>query len=172
VPVVSDNGVALLLSREAGAYEELAEDAITVNPYDVRATAAALNACVALGETAIMVQRPGLNLLNSSIACAISCLLLFWLIPRFGVMGAAVSTLVPQIAQGILRSIALRVVFGWKTSWRNIRPPVTITAIGLIPALLCRSTLSGIIGQIAAAAVFLAVFGSGWWYYYRLRKQT
>ena len=136
------------------------------------ATAAAINAFVSLGETAIMVQRPGLNLLNSSIACAISCLLLFWLIPRFGVMGAAVSTLVPQIAQGILRSIALRVVFGWKTSWRNIRPPVTITAIGLIPALLCRSTLSGIIGQITAAGVFLAVFGSGWWYYYRPRKQT
>jgi O-antigen/teichoic acid export membrane protein len=136
------------------------------------ATAAAINAFVSLGETAIMVQRPGLNLLNSSIACAISCLLLFWLIPRFGVMGAAVGTLAPQIAQGILRSIALRVVFGWKTSWRNIRPPVTITAIGLIPALLCRSTLSGIIGQITAAGVFLAVFGSGWWYYYRPRKQT
>ena len=35
VPVVSDEGCALVLSREAGAYEELGEDAITVNPYDV-----------------------------------------------------------------------------------------------------------------------------------------
>lgn len=42
VPVVSDNGVALVLSREAGAFAELADDAITVNPYDIRATAAAL----------------------------------------------------------------------------------------------------------------------------------
>jgi len=136
------------------------------------AVAAAINAFVSLGETVIMVQRPGLNLLNSSIACAISCLLLLWLIPRFGVMGAAVSTLVPQIAQGILRSTALRVVFGWKTSWRNIRPPLIIAVIGVIPALLCRLTLSGIVGQITAAGVFLAVFGSGWWYYHRLRKQT
>lgn len=136
------------------------------------AVAAAINAFVSLGETVIMVQRPGLNLLNSSIACAIACLLLFWLIPRFGVMGAAVSTLFPQIAQGVLRSTALRVVFGWKTSWRNIRRPVIIAIMGFIPALLCRLMLSGIVAQITAAGVFLAVFASGWWYYHRVRTQT
>ncbi|GAA2970443.1 trehalose-6-phosphate synthase [Streptomyces enissocaesilis] len=43
VPVVSDEGCALVLSREAGAYEELGEDAIVVNPYDVMATADALH---------------------------------------------------------------------------------------------------------------------------------
>ncbi|WP_093800296.1 trehalose-6-phosphate synthase [Streptomyces sp. Wb2n-11] len=43
VPVVSDEGCALVLSREAGAYEELGEDAIAVNPYDVMATADALH---------------------------------------------------------------------------------------------------------------------------------
>jgi len=50
VPVVSDGGVALVLSREAGAYEELAEDAITVNPYDIRQTAAALNTALTMPE--------------------------------------------------------------------------------------------------------------------------
>jgi trehalose 6-phosphate synthase len=50
VPVVSDHGVALVLSREAGAYEELADDAITVNPYDIRATAAALNTALTMPE--------------------------------------------------------------------------------------------------------------------------
>ncbi|WNI16043.1 alpha,alpha-trehalose-phosphate synthase (UDP-forming) [Actinacidiphila sp. ITFR-21] len=48
VPVVSDNGVALVLSREAGAHEELGTDAITVNPYDIRATAAALHTALTL----------------------------------------------------------------------------------------------------------------------------
>ncbi|WP_030268829.1 alpha,alpha-trehalose-phosphate synthase (UDP-forming) [Streptomyces sp. NRRL B-24484] len=43
VPVVSDAGCALVLSREAGAFAELAEDSITVNPYDVIATAEALH---------------------------------------------------------------------------------------------------------------------------------
>jgi trehalose 6-phosphate synthase len=43
VPVVSDEGCALVLSREAGAYAELAEDALTVNPYDIAETARALH---------------------------------------------------------------------------------------------------------------------------------
>jgi trehalose 6-phosphate synthase len=43
VPLVSDNGCALVLSREAGAHAELGEDAITVNPYDIVETANALH---------------------------------------------------------------------------------------------------------------------------------
>ncbi|MBD0694240.1 trehalose-6-phosphate synthase [Streptomyces sp. CBMA123] len=43
VPVVSDHGCALVLSREAGAHAELKDDALTVNPYDVIATAEALH---------------------------------------------------------------------------------------------------------------------------------
>ncbi|MET9506834.1 trehalose-6-phosphate synthase [Streptomyces sp. NPDC006259] len=43
VPVVSDQGCALVLSREAGAYWELGEDALVVNPYDVLETARALH---------------------------------------------------------------------------------------------------------------------------------
>ncbi|MFJ5233346.1 trehalose-6-phosphate synthase [Kitasatospora sp. NPDC088391] len=48
VPVVSDRGCALVLSREAGAYAELGEDAITVNPFDVTATADALAEALAM----------------------------------------------------------------------------------------------------------------------------
>jgi len=48
--VVSDHGVALVLSREAGAHAELGAHAITVNPYDVNATAAALNAGLTMPE--------------------------------------------------------------------------------------------------------------------------
>ncbi|MGH4029550.1 alpha,alpha-trehalose-phosphate synthase (UDP-forming) [Actinomycetota bacterium Odt1-20B] len=43
VPVVSDEGCALVLSREAGAFAELGEDAVVVNPYDVTGTAGALH---------------------------------------------------------------------------------------------------------------------------------
>ncbi|CAL9473893.1 trehalose-6-phosphate synthase [Streptomyces sp. DH-12] len=48
VPVVSDAGCALVLSREAGAHEELGEDAITVNPYDVVQTAQALHEALSM----------------------------------------------------------------------------------------------------------------------------
>ncbi|MEV5985953.1 trehalose-6-phosphate synthase [Streptomyces sp. NPDC052051] len=48
VPVVSDEGCALVLSREAGAYEELGEHAVTVNPYDIVGTAAALHEALSM----------------------------------------------------------------------------------------------------------------------------
>lgn len=59
VPVVSDEGCVLVLSREAGAYEELGEDAIAVNPYDVVATAAALHEALSMspGERAERTKR-------------------------------------------------------------------------------------------------------------------
>ncbi|MQY04311.1 alpha,alpha-trehalose-phosphate synthase (UDP-forming) [Actinomadura macrotermitis] len=42
-PVLAGRGCSLVLSREAGAAAELAEDAIMVNPYDVSQTAEALH---------------------------------------------------------------------------------------------------------------------------------
>ncbi|AZP23382.1 trehalose-6-phosphate synthase [Streptomyces aquilus] len=59
VPVVSDEGCALVLSREAGAYEELGDDAIVVNPYDVIGTADALHEALTMapGERAERTKR-------------------------------------------------------------------------------------------------------------------
>jgi trehalose 6-phosphate synthase len=42
-PVLSGNGVGLVLSREAGAADDLGADALLVNPYDVSQTAQALH---------------------------------------------------------------------------------------------------------------------------------
>ncbi|MFD8156835.1 alpha,alpha-trehalose-phosphate synthase (UDP-forming) [Streptomyces malaysiensis] len=59
VPVVSERGCALVLSREAGAYAELGEDALVVNPYDVEATAQALHEALRMsdGERADRTKR-------------------------------------------------------------------------------------------------------------------
>ncbi|MEW2413341.1 trehalose-6-phosphate synthase [Streptomyces sp. NPDC046866] len=48
IPVVSEAGCALVLSTGAGAYGELREDALTVNPYDVTATAEALHEALSM----------------------------------------------------------------------------------------------------------------------------
>jgi trehalose 6-phosphate synthase len=42
-PVLSQDGMAIVLSREAGAADELGADALLVNPYDVTGTAAAMH---------------------------------------------------------------------------------------------------------------------------------
>jgi O-antigen/teichoic acid export membrane protein len=127
------------------------------------ALASAINAFVALGETVIMVQRPHLNLLHSSITCTVAAAGLLFLIPRFGVMGAAFGILLPYLVQGALRYVTLRWVFRWKDSWSDIRPPLVAAGIALVPAIVCRIFLGGIVGQITSAAVFLAVFGLQWW---------
>ncbi|MGW5211365.1 alpha,alpha-trehalose-phosphate synthase (UDP-forming) [Streptomyces sp. NPDC004051] len=49
IPILAEGGCALVLSREAGAHEELGEDAITVNPYDVVDTARALHEALTMG---------------------------------------------------------------------------------------------------------------------------
>ncbi|UUU23096.1 alpha,alpha-trehalose-phosphate synthase (UDP-forming) [Streptomyces sp. DSM 40750] len=59
VPVVSEEGCVLVLSREAGAYEELGDDSVVVNPYDVVGTARALHEALSLpgGERAERTKR-------------------------------------------------------------------------------------------------------------------
>ncbi|PYK06563.1 MAG: hypothetical protein DME66_04185 [Verrucomicrobia bacterium] len=136
----------------------------------ILALASAINAFVALGETVIMVQRPRLNLLHSSITCAVAAGGLLWLIPRFGAMGAALGILLPYIVQGILRYATLRWVFGWKDSWSDIRRPLIAAGIALVPAFVCRALLGGIVGQITSAAAFLVVFGVQWLRHHIHRK--
>src|SRR5437763_16785264 len=49
-PVLSERGVALVLSREAGAAAEFGDDALLVNPYDVTGTAAAMHEALTLSR--------------------------------------------------------------------------------------------------------------------------
>jgi O-antigen/teichoic acid export membrane protein len=126
------------------------------------ALAAAVNAFVSLGETVIMVQRPRLNLLHSSITCAVAVAALLWLIPKFGAMGAAIGILLPYLVQGVLRYVTLKFVFHWKDSWNDIRPPIVAAFLAAIPALACRAFLAGIWAQVASASIFLAIFGAQW----------
>jgi O-antigen/teichoic acid export membrane protein len=134
------------------------------------AVASATNAFVSLGETVIMVQRPHLNLLHSSITCSVAFAGLLWLIPRFGPLGAAVGILLPYVVQGILRYATLRWVFHWKDSWSDIRPPLDAAGIALVPAIICRLLLVGIVGQVTSAGIFLAIFGVQWWQHHIHRK--
>ncbi|WP_319055183.1 alpha,alpha-trehalose-phosphate synthase (UDP-forming) [Streptomyces europaeiscabiei] len=59
MPIISDEGCVLVLSREAGAFEELGDDSIVVNPYDVVGTARALHEalCLPAAERAERTKR-------------------------------------------------------------------------------------------------------------------
>ncbi len=136
------------------------------------ALACATNAFVSLGETVIMVQRPHLNLFNSLVTLAVAGGANLWLIPRFGVTGAAFGILLPYVVQGILRYGAMRWVFHWRNPWSEIAPPLVATVLALIPALICRVLINGIPGQITAVGVFLIPFGAAWWWHSQRTKQA
>ena len=127
------------------------------------ALACATNAFVSLGEVVIMVRRPRLNLLNSSVTCIVAIGANLWLIPRFGITGAAIGILLPYVVQGILRDVELRYLFGWPSDWHELRRPVAAAAAAAVPAVGCRVMLAGIPGQLAGVAVFLAVYAGVWW---------
>jgi O-antigen/teichoic acid export membrane protein len=127
------------------------------------AVAYSIYAFVSLGETAIMVQRPRLNLLHSLITGAVAFGGNIWLIPRLGVMGAAVSIFLAYAVQAALRCATLRFVFRWKQSWNDISPPVVAAIIAFVPAIVFRVLLDGIAAQLTSAVAFLVVFGLGWW---------
>ena len=50
MPVVSEGGCAIVLSTEAGAADELADDVLLVNPFDVSGTADALHAALSMAD--------------------------------------------------------------------------------------------------------------------------
>ena len=131
------------------------------------AIACATNAFVNLGETVIMVQRPGLNLLNSLVTCAIGSTATFFLISHYGVMGAAFGILITYATQGLIRTIILHFVFHWPNPWHDVLPVTLVAIAAIVPAAICRFVFPGVIGQISAALYCLAVFAVGWLYYRR-----
>lgn len=128
------------------------------------AIACATNALVGLAETVIMVQKPRLNLRNSSITCVVAFIANIWLIGRFGVSGAAIGILLPYVVLGFLRYRALRYVFGWRNPWAGAWRPLVAALGASAPALLCRLLIPGARGQLISAAAFVILFGAAWQY--------
>jgi len=125
--------------------------------------ACALNAFVALGETILVVERPNLNLLNSSIACAAAIGVNLALIPRLGALGAAIGMLVPYSIQGLLRGMEISHVFEWRWPWRALSKPWTAALAALVPALAIRYALgSGMLPQLLSAAAYLGAYVLAW----------
>jgi O-antigen/teichoic acid export membrane protein len=126
------------------------------------AIACGTNAIVGLAETVIMVQKPSVNVLNSSITCVVAFIANLFLIRSFGVIGAAFGILLPYVLLGILRHRALRFVFGWRNPWANVGAPFIGALVALVPALICRAIIKGVAGEISSSVVFLGVYFMLW----------
>jgi O-antigen/teichoic acid export membrane protein len=124
--------------------------------------ACALNAFVGLGESILLVRRPGLNLLNSSIALGAAVALNLWLIPAFGPLGAAIGMLVPYTIQGALRSVEISIIFQWRWPVRALIKPWIAALAGLPLAILLRASVPGIAAEVGAALIYIAGYLAAW----------
>jgi O-antigen/teichoic acid export membrane protein len=119
------------------------------------------NAFAGLVETLLMVERPGLNLLNASVTVVIQVVAGVLLIPRFGVTGAAAAMCIGFAAQGVLRFAEVKHVFGWTWPWRSLLRPLAAAGAAIVPAAALRA-LGGTWAEIGSAVLFAALYMLGW----------
>jgi O-antigen/teichoic acid export membrane protein len=124
--------------------------------------ACAMNAFVGLGETILMVERPKINLINSTIAFVAAVGLNLIFIPAFGPLGAALAMLVPYSIQGILRGVEISWLLEWRWPWRAMLKP-WLAALGPLPlSLLVRLWFHGTIFELGAAVLYLGGYLVMW----------
>ncbi len=124
--------------------------------------ACALNAFVSVGEIILMVERPKMNLMNSSIAFAAAVGLNLMLIPAFGALGAALGIFFPYLIKGILRWVQISWLLEWRWPWRALFKPCVAALAPLPLALLVRFTIHGWSSELAAAGLYLAGYFIAW----------
>ncbi len=122
----------------------------------------ALNAFVSLGETILMVERPQINLLNSSIALLAAVGLNLVLIPAYGALGAAFGVLCPYAIKGLLRWLEIRRFFEWRWPWHALVKPWIAASVPVPLALLVFWLGRGRWVELVAAAVYLAGYFIIW----------
>jgi O-antigen/teichoic acid export membrane protein len=128
----------------------------------IASIACATNAFVGLGETILMIERPAINLMNSTIAFAAAIGLNLILIPAWGPLGAAIGMLVPYCIHGVLRGIQISWLLKWHWPWRALIKPWLVALLALPPALAMRLTLHGIGWELLAGVVYVAACLLAW----------
>lgn len=124
--------------------------------------ACAINAFVGLGETILMVERPQINLINSSLAFAAAVGLNLYLIPAYGPLGAALGMLVPYCLKGVLRGLQIWWLLHWRWPWRALLKPWAAALIPLPLALILRLAFGGGKIEFASGVLYVAGYFAAW----------
>lgn len=119
------------------------------------------NTFAGLVETLLMIERPGLNLVNAAATVVVQVGAGLLLIPAFGVTGAAVAMCLGFAVQGVLRFAEVRHVFGWTWPWESLIRPLVAASGAAVPAVLLRLQ-GGVAWELGSAVAFLLCYALGW----------
>ncbi|NJD20242.1 MAG: hypothetical protein FIA95_13300, partial [Gemmatimonadetes bacterium] len=126
-------------------------------------TAQLLNAATGLLDTAMLVSgRPRINLLNMSLLLAVQTGLNLWLIPRWGIMGAACAALAAYVLLSLVRLA--------QTSWilrlrpldrTHLKPPAAGAVAAAVVAAVDRVLLGGSVpwAWVPLMGVYAGLYG-------------
>jgi hypothetical protein len=122
----------------------------------------AANSFAGLVETLLMIERPTLNLANAITTVGVQTVAGLLLIPKFGVMGAVIAMAAGFAAQGVLRFVELKHVFGWAWPWRSLLRPLAAFTIAFTPAAILR-VAGGTRVEIVSGLLFLLLYAAAWY---------
>lgn len=126
------------------------------------AIAHATNSFVGLAETVIMIQRPKLNLVNSTLTVLLQLGASVVLIPWLGATGAALGMVIAYVTQGVLRYCELRILFNWHWPWGAFARPAIAFGVALCAALPLRLLISGWRGELVSGLTLLIGYAIAW----------
>ena len=107
-----------------------------------------------------MSGRPGLNTLNNALWLALNFGLNLWLIEAWGAVGAALGAAASMLLVNLLRIGQVYAVRGIQPFRRSLLKPLLASMAAAGPAAWLTSAADHALEGLAAAAVFLAVYGA------------
>ena len=113
-----------------------------------------LQACGA-GPSGIILQMCGqqdIFLINAVIVVSINIVLNYWLIPIYGISGAAIATGISQALENLARPLQVKVFFGIHPFEKKMLRPVFSGGVGLLVAIFIKTWL-GVVGLVTGLSI-------------------
>lgn len=136
------------------------------------AFAVLINSSFGIAELFILVDRPALNVANSLAAALCSIALNLWMVPRFGIVGAAGACVIVYVGMNALRMVEVKHLYGLAIDPRGVSgvSAAALSAIGV--GLMVHRPWGAADArlEVVSALVFLATYVLAWWYFVRPRR--
>ena len=112
-----------------------------------------------IGPLLAMSGRPYLNLFNNGLWLAVNFLLNFWLIGRYGIVGAALGATLSMLLVNILRLAQVRAIYHILPFRRSQLKPLLAALGGALAGWLSEGVFAGILwSAVGVLLVFLGVY--------------
>jgi O-antigen/teichoic acid export membrane protein len=119
-----------------------------------------------IGQMINMSGRPYITLVNNFLVAGLNIALCIYLIPRYGLTGAAVSTTTSLTIVNVLRLLQVRLIFGFTPfRWDMLRLAAAtgLSALAALPLMLLPHWTQPLFEVVVVTAAIFVVYGAVLW---------